>query len=56
VTEEEMPECLAKRTSDKQVGDGLVNTKKWYRRKADLWAELGDKNNSAGKKCPQRNR
>jgi hypothetical protein len=21
----------------------LVNTKKWYKRKADLWAELGDK-------------
>jgi hypothetical protein len=26
-----------------------VNTKKWYRRKADLWAELGDKYHSAGK-------
>jgi hypothetical protein len=27
----------------------LVNTKKRYRRKADLWAELGDKYHSAGK-------
>jgi hypothetical protein len=27
----------------------LVNTKKWYRRKADLWAELGDEYHSAGK-------
>jgi hypothetical protein len=26
-----------------------VNTKKWYRRKADLWAELGDEYHSAGK-------
>jgi hypothetical protein len=26
-----------------------VNTKKWYRGKADLWAELGDKYHSAGK-------
>jgi hypothetical protein len=28
---------------------GSVNTKKWYRRKADLWAELGGKYLSAGK-------
>jgi hypothetical protein len=21
---------------------GTVNTKKWYRKEADLWAELGD--------------
>jgi hypothetical protein len=26
-----------------------VNTKKWYRRKADLWADLGDEYHSAGK-------
>jgi hypothetical protein len=26
-----------------------VNTKKWYKRKTDLWAELGDKYHSAGK-------
>jgi hypothetical protein len=26
-----------------------VNTKKWYRRKADLWAEIGDEYHSAGK-------
>jgi hypothetical protein len=25
----------------------LVNTRKWYRRKADLWAELGNKYHSA---------
>jgi hypothetical protein len=22
--------------------DGCVNTKKWYKKEADLWAELGD--------------
>jgi hypothetical protein len=27
----------------------IVNTKKWYGRKDDLWAELGDKYHSAGK-------
>jgi hypothetical protein len=27
----------------------IVDTKKWYRRKVDLWAELGDKCHSAGK-------
>jgi hypothetical protein len=26
-----------------------VNTKKWYRRKVDLWAKLGDEYHSAGK-------
>jgi hypothetical protein len=26
-----------------------VNTKKWYRRKAELWSELGDEYHSAGK-------
>jgi hypothetical protein len=26
-----------------------VSTKKWYRRKADLWAELGDEYHSARK-------
>jgi hypothetical protein len=25
----------------------VVNTKKWYRRKAEVWAELGDKYHSA---------
>jgi hypothetical protein len=29
--------------------DDGVNTKKWYRRKADLWVELGDEYHSAGK-------
>jgi hypothetical protein len=33
-----------------------VNTKKWYWRKADLWAELGDEYHSAGKRSPQMNR
>jgi hypothetical protein len=28
----------------------VVETKKWYRRKADLWAELSDEYHSAGKK------
>jgi hypothetical protein len=27
----------------------VVNTKKWYRRKADLWVELGDEYHSAWK-------
>jgi hypothetical protein len=27
----------------------ILTPKKWYRRKTDLWAELGDKYNSAGK-------
>jgi hypothetical protein len=27
----------------------VVNTKKWYKRKADLWAELGDKYHSTWK-------
>jgi hypothetical protein len=31
------------------VVEESVNTKKWYRRKTDLWAELGDKYHSAGK-------
>jgi hypothetical protein len=30
--------------------DVIVNNKKWCRRKADLWAELGDEYHSAGKK------
>jgi hypothetical protein len=31
----------------------IVNTKKWYRRKADLWAELGDKYHSSWKNLPK---
>jgi hypothetical protein len=31
-----------------------ANTKKWYRRKADLWAELGDKYHSAWKNLLKR--
>jgi hypothetical protein len=29
--------------------DVCVNTKNWYRKEADLWAELGNKFRSAGK-------
>jgi hypothetical protein len=25
------------------INSAIVNTKKWYRKEADLWAELGDK-------------
>jgi hypothetical protein len=37
------------KTEMQQLQTGLVNTKKWYMRKADLWAELDDEYHSAGK-------
>jgi hypothetical protein len=33
-----------------------VNTKQWYRRRTDLWAELGDEISISWEKSPQRNR
>jgi hypothetical protein len=35
--------------SSSAVATAIVNTKKWYRRKADLWAELDDEYHSARK-------
>jgi hypothetical protein len=53
ITVEEMPQINWGTAVSVATYRGLciacVNTKKWYRRKVDLWAELGDEYHSARK-------